>query len=135
MITPLILKAVGAFGLLAHTAVRRDADAADMDMVISCPARSRRKVTPEAVRAESEALLEQFVLVEATVEGATCIVETGEMLSEDKQVAVGPAVAVISSWRGKRGNEGAVMVAERIRRKGEQTELTVLWGSNVSLGE
>ena len=100
MLTPLILKAVGVFSLLAHAAVRRDADAADMDMVLSCPAQSQRKVTPEAVRAESEALLEQFVLVEATVEGATCIVETGEMLSEDERVAVGPAVAVISSWSG-----------------------------------
>lgn len=83
-------------------AVRSDADAADMDMDLSCPtlARSRRNPGPGAVRAESEALLEQVALVEATMEGSTRVVETGEMLSDDERVAVGPAVDVMSSWRG-----------------------------------
>ena len=40
------------------------------------------------------------MLVEASMEGATCVVETGEMLSKDERVVVGPAVAVISSWSG-----------------------------------
>ena len=54
-------------------------------------------------------------------------------------VTVGPAVAVISRLRvgvGRRGNEGAVMVAERVNEdpRRERTGLTMLWGSNVSLG-
>ena len=38
------------------------------------------------------------MLVEAAMEGAMCVVETGEMLSKNERVAVGTAVAVISSW-------------------------------------
>ena len=54
-------------------------------------------------------------------------------------MTVGPAVAVISRLRvgvGRRGNEGAVMVAERVNEdpRRERTGLTMLWGGNVSLG-